>query len=216
MFRDRAEAAVRLADEIGKLHPEDPVVLALPRGGVPLGVVVAERLGAPLDLLLVRKVGMPGHEELAVGAVVDGEDLTTFFNEEILRASGLTEANFASRIDALRQEIEARRRSYLQDRKPEPVAGRTAIIVDDGIATGATVRVSIRALRARSPAEVWVAAPVAPRDTIRTLRLEADRVIFLEAPEPFWAVGAHYRDFGQVSDEEVVSMMQGSGGGGPA
>ncbi len=207
MFRDRLEAAEALSEAVEAAKPENPVVLALPRGGVPLGVVLARRLGAPLDLMLVRKIGMPGHEELAAGAIVDGPAPTILFNHEILRFSGLTEADFTDRIKVLRDEIEARRARFLAGRAPVEVAGRTAIVVDDGVATGATMRVAINALRRRDPAAVWVAVPVAPVDTIATLEREADRVICLETPEPFYAVGAHYQRFDQVSDEEVARLM---------
>ncbi|MFC3119021.1 phosphoribosyltransferase [Jhaorihella thermophila] len=207
MFRDRLEAAEALSEAVEAAKPGDPVVLALPRGGVPLGVVLARRLGAPLDLMLVRKIGMPGHEELAAGAIVDGPAPTILFNHEILRVSGLTEADFTDRIKDLRAEIEDRRMRYLAGRAPVDVAGRTAILVDDGIATGATMRVAVNALRRRGPAAIWVAVPVAPADTVAVLEREADRVICLETPEPFYAVGAHYRRFEQVPDEDVVRIM---------
>jgi predicted phosphoribosyltransferase len=209
MFQNREEAAGLLADAVAELAPEDPVVLALPRGGVPLAAILADRLTAPLDLLLVRKIGMPGHAELAAGAMVDGPAPTVMFNQEILDASGLTEADFALQIGALQAEIEGRRDRYMPGRVPEPVQGRTAIIVDDGIATGATVRVAIRALRKRAPRQIWVAVPVAPRDMLAVLDREADRVVCLEVPEPFWAVGAHYRDFGEVSDTQVLRALAG-------
>ncbi|MCB1311267.1 MAG: phosphoribosyltransferase, partial [Sedimentitalea sp.] len=168
MFRDRAEAGEALAEAVARAAPPDPVVLALPRGGVPPGAQVARRLGAELDLLLVRKIGLPGHDELAAGALVDGDPPTILFNDEVLRASGLKGSDFDARIAALRAEIARRRALYLKDRAPVPLAGRTAILVDDGVATGATVRTAIRALRARVPGPdaIWVAVPVAPRDTL--------------------------------------------------
>ncbi len=209
MFRDRQDAAERLARAVVEEGPVDPVVLALPRGGVPLGAVVADALGAPLDLVLVRKIGMPGHSELAAGAIVDGQEPVSIWNEEILHASGLAPEDFSDQIRRKRAEIEARRARYMAGRAPEPVKGRTAIIVDDGIATGATMRVAIKATRLREPAQLWVAVPVAPEDTIRELRSQVDRVICLAMPEPFWAVGAHYRSFPQVPDEEVIALMQG-------
>lgn len=209
MFRDRQDAAERLAQAVAEEAPDDPVILALPRGGVPLGAVMADVLDAPLDLVLVRKIGMPGHSELAAGAIVDGDTPVSVWNEEILRASGLAPEDFSDQILRKRAEIEARRARYMAGRAPEPVRGRTAIIVDDGIATGATMRVAIEATRLREPAQLWVAVPVAPADTIRELRAQADRVICLATPEPFWAVGAHYRSFPQVPDEEVIALMQG-------
>ncbi|MFV0512040.1 MAG: phosphoribosyltransferase [Jhaorihella sp.] len=220
MFHHREDAAGKLAEAVAALRPSDPVVLALPRGGVPLGAILARRLGAPLDLVLVRKIGMPGHSELAAGAIVDGPAPVTFFNDEILRASGLRAADFAGRIETLRAEIEARRALYLPGREPLALRGRTAILVDDGVATGATMRVAIRALRAQSPAAVWVAVPVAPRDMKPALESEADRVICLSWPDPFWAVGAHYRRFDAVPDDEVVRLLGEAGpdreGVGPA
>ena len=218
MFHDREDAARQLSEAVAAMRPPDPAVLALPRGGVPLGAVLARRLGAPLDLVLVRKIGMPGQSELAAGAIVDGPAPVTFFNEEILRASGLSEADFAARIETLRGEIEARRDLYLPGRAPLDLRGRTAILVDDGVATGATVRVALRALRAQSPAAVWVAVPVAPRDMKPVLEDEADRVICLAWPDPFWAVGAHYRRFDSVPNAEVVRLLReaGPGGVGPA
>lgn len=211
MFLNREEAAGKLADALTEAKPEDPVVLALPRGGVPLGVIVADRLGAPLDLMLVRKIGMPSNPELAAGAIVDGPAPVTLFNTEILSASRLTEADFAGQIEDLRREIEDRRARYLPGRTPVPLTGRTAILVDDGIATGATIRVAIKALRAQQPAAIWVAVPVAPSDAMPLLQAETDRVICLETPDYFWAVGAHYRDFGQVSDDEVIRLLAGQG-----
>jgi len=211
MFRNREEAAERLAGAVASAGPVAAVVLALPRGGVPLGAVVAARLGAPLDLVLVRKIGMPGHEELAAGAMVGGAPPVVMFNDRMLAAYGLKAADFELQIARLAGEIERRRTLYLKDRAPVPVAGRTAIIVDDGIATGATVRASVAALRARGPAAVWVAVPVAPGDTVAELESLADRVICLEVPSPFWAVGAHYRDFREVPDAEVVRLLEQAG-----
>jgi len=209
MFRDRLEAGEQLAEAVAALAPRDPVVLALPRGGVPLGVVVAQRLAAPLDLLMVRKIGSPGNPEVAAGAIVDGPAPVVEFNSDILRHLGLTRADFDTTITDLTAEIDRRRETYMPGRAPEPVAGKTAIIVDDGIATGATVRVAVKALRTHAVGEVWVAVPVAPPEAVDDLTGRADRVICLTQPTPFWAVGAHYRNFGQVSDGEVVELLRG-------
>lgn len=208
MFQDRKDAGRQLAQAVAEAAPVDPVVLALPRGGVPLAADVAAALSAPLDLVLVRKIGTPGHAELAAGAIVDGPAPVTLFNPHVLRMAGLSEADFDGRIEELKAEIEARRARYLPGRAPVPVAGRTAILVDDGIATGATIRVAIKALRAQGPAAIWIAVPVAPADIIPQLEAEADRVICLEVPRDFWAVGAHYRDFGQVEDAEVIACLK--------
>lgn len=207
MFRDREQAGEALADALAGLGLSDPVVLALPRGGLPVAVPVANRLGAPLDLLLVRKIGAPGHEELAVGAVVDGPVHEAVFNPEVLAMLGLDEADFAPAVADKLAEIEARRALYLGDATPVAVAGRTAIVVDDGIATGATVRAALRGLGRRGPGEVVLAVPVAPADTLAALAPLVTRVVCLERPEPFVAVGVHYRHFPQVSDREVVAMM---------
>lgn len=208
MFADREEAAGKLAEAVAEKAPEAPVVLALPRGGVPLGAIVATKLEAPLDLLLVKKIGMPGHGELAAGAIVDGAAPVTLWNREILKSAGLTEADFTDQIETLKTEIESRRKAYLKDRAPQDIAGKTAIIVDDGIATGATMRVAVKALKEKGAKAIWVAVPVAPREMLPLLSMEADRVICLDTPDPFWAVGAHYRDFGQVGDAEVIRLME--------
>lgn len=208
MFQDRSDAGQQLARAVAEAAPDDPVVLALPRGGVPLAADVAAALAAPLDLVLVRKIGMPRHAELAAGAIVDGPAPVTLFNQQILRVAGLSEADFEGRIEELKAEIEARRALYLPGRDPVPVAGKTAILVDDGIATGATIRVAVKALRAQNPAAIWIAVPVAPADIIPQLEAETDKVICLEVPRDFWAVGAHYRDFGQVEDEAVIACLR--------
>jgi putative phosphoribosyl transferase len=174
-----------------------------------LGKVVAERLGAPLDLVFVRKIGMPGHRELAAGALVDGDDPQIVWNTHILAQARLAEADFEAEIARLLDVIATRRKLYLSGRSSAPVKGRTAILVDDGVATGATIRVAVAALRKAGAREVWIAVPVAPRDTIGTLQAEADRVICLETPDPFIAVGVHYQDFGEVTDKEVVRLLSG-------
>lgn len=205
MFDDRKQAAGRLAEAVARAAPPDPVVLALPRGGVPLAVAVAARLEAPLDLVFVRKIGMPGHEEYAAGAVVG--DITVF-NEDALRQGGLSPDDFTDQIARLTRENDLRRARYGPSLRPVPVAGRTAVLVDDGIATGASIRAAIAAMRAAGAGAVWVAAPVGPSDTVAALDQEADRVICLEQPQPFLAVGAHYRSFPQVSDDDVVALLR--------
>jgi putative phosphoribosyl transferase len=212
MFRDRAQAGEALADSLEDMALADPVVLALPRGGLPVALPIAKRLGAPLDLLLVRKIGAPRHEELAVGAVVDGPVHETVFNADVLSMLGLHEADFARAIARKLAEIEARRALYMGDARPVPVEGRSAIVVDDGIATGATVRAALRGLARRAPHEVVLAVPVAPADTLAALAPLVTRTVCLEQPEPFVAVGAHYRHFPQVEDGEVVAMMAAARG----
>ena len=207
MFENRREAGERLAKELLYLKDRNPVVLALPRGGVPIGVEVARALAAPLDLLLVRKIGTPGQPELALGAVIDGERMDFVVNDDIMESLGLT-------IDFVRKhaveevaEIERRRRLYLTDRERVHVRDQTVVVVDDGIATGATVRAALRGIRRRDPAHLVLAVPVAPAETIDTLRKEVDEIVCLEMPYPFGAIGYFYRDFRQVSDSEVRAQL---------
>ena len=206
-FANREDAGRALAVRLAEIAPETPVVLALPRGGVPVALPVARALKAPLDLILVRKIGVPGQEEYAAGAVVDGDPPVTVFNPEALQAHGLTQAGLAPRIAEKLREIAKRREIYLGGRAPVDVKGRTAIVVDDGIATGATVRAALQALRRRGPARIILAVPVAPEDTLKALEPLVDDVVCLLVPRPFYAVGAHYRDFSQVDDAEVTRMM---------
>lgn len=207
MFRDRTEAGEALADRLGSMILADPVVLALPRGGVPVAIPVAERLGAPLDLLLVRKIGAPGHEELAAGAVVDGDVHQVVFNSHVLGMLRMREEDFRDKVTAKLAEIEERRTRYMGDAPPVPVEGRTAVVVDDGIATGATMKAALKGLRLRKPKAIVLAVPVAPRDSLTEIAPLVDDSVCLEIPEPFYAVGAHYRHFDQVDDMQVVSMM---------
>ena len=207
VFADRRDAGRRLAAALRGYARENPLVLALPRGGVPVGYEVARELGAPLDLVFVRKIGAPAQPELGLGAVVDGDDPQLVVNEDVVREvrppPGYVEA------EARRQlaEIERRRQLYRGGRLPEPVANRTVIVVDDGIATGGTVRAVLRALARLGPRRLVLAVPVAPRDSIRSLRAEADEVVCLATPEPFYAVGAHYDDFAQTEDRDVIELL---------
>jgi putative phosphoribosyl transferase len=182
-------------------------VLALPRGGLPVALPVAQSLGAPLDLLMVRKIGMPRHEELAAGAVVNGAEPKTVFNEDILHQTGLTEADFATTIESKLDEIAVRRARYLGQRPAISVTGCDAVVVDDGIATGATVRAALKGLRARGPSTITLAVPVAPQETLAELSQLVDHPICLATPSPFYAVGMHYHRFEQVSDDDVVRML---------
>jgi predicted phosphoribosyltransferase len=209
MFEDRIEAGRKLGAAVGALKLGDAVVLGLPRGGVPVAAEVARALGAPLGVILVRKLGAPGHEELAAGAVGDGEPPVVVFNRDVLVMLGLTEADFAGMIVTKAAEIADRRRRYLGGRRSLEVKGRTAVVVDDGIATGATMRAALTVLRAQGAARVVLAVPVAPREVLAGLRSEVDDLICLKTPVPFIAVGAHYRRFGQTSDEEVVALLAG-------
>ena len=208
MFADRRDAGRQLARRVAALALVDPVVLALPRGGVPVAIEVATMLHAPLDLLLVRKIGAPGQRELAVAAVTDGLDHIVI-NDETFFASGATREYVEREALAQRREIARRRSAWLHGRAPLPVHGRTAIVVDDGIATGTTLRAALDALRQREPARVIVAVPVAPREEAAALRAEGHELVCLLEPTPFEAVGAHYADFEQLSDADVTSALAG-------
>lgn len=208
-FRDRTDAGRMLAQALIRYKGRRPVVLALPRGGVPVAAEVLKTLGGVLDLLLVRKVGVPEQPELAMGAVTDGESPLVVRNEDVIQLAGVSEATFEEVCSAEREEIERRRKRYLGDRPRAALRGRLVIIVDDGIATGATTLAAIRAARAAQPSELVLAVPVAPPDTIERLRPEVDTLICLEAPLPFGAIGFFYRDFSQVSDEAVAAILSG-------
>lgn len=207
MFADRIDAGRRLAAALAAYRSRHPVVLALPRGGVPVAAEIAHALAAPLDLLLVRKIGLPWQPELAIGAVVDGAEPQVVRNEAVIRRSGVGEEAFQRVCRDELAEIERRRARYLGGRQPVPVAGRVAIVVDDGIATGATMKAALRALRRRHPAELVLAVPVAPADVLEELRVEVDTLVCLATPEPFGAIGHFYRDFAQLSDAEVIATL---------
>jgi predicted phosphoribosyltransferase len=212
-FRNRSDAGRRLAGAVKRLALDRPVVFALPRGGVPVALEIARTLGAPLDLVLVRKLGAPGQPELALGAVVDGADPQMIVNEDVRLSTGASEAFIqAARARGL-QEIERRRRIYFQGLERSDPKGRTAIVVDDGLATGATALAAVRALRLQGAARVVLAVPVAPEETLERLRAEADEVVCLSAERWFLGVGAFYDDFRQVSDGEVVAMLRQAAAG---
>jgi predicted phosphoribosyltransferase len=206
-FRDRKDAGQKLAAALTKYKDEHPVVLALPRGGVPVAAEVARALSAPLDLILVRKVGVPMQPELAMGAVVDGAKPVIVRNEDIIRMIGIGEGEFKAVCDRELAEIERRRKRYVGERPHPEVAGRVAIVIDDGIATGATTRAALQATRMRKPKRLVLAVPVAPTGTLAELRDEADEIVCIEDHEPFGAIGYFYLDFRQVSDEEVIEAL---------
>ncbi len=208
IFRDRKQAGSQLATALRRFAGRDPVVLALPRGGVPVAFEVARELSAPLDLVLVRKIGAPWQPELAVAVVVDGERRDLVVNEDVVAALGLSEAYLQEAAKREVEEIERRRKVYLGGRERVQVAGRTAIVVDDGIATGATVRAALRGVRRREPSHLVLAVPVAPAETVESLQAEVDEVICLATPSPFVAIGAFYDDFRQVSDDEVRELLE--------
>jgi putative phosphoribosyl transferase len=206
-FANRTEAGGQLAQALARYKGERVVVLALPRGGVPVAAEVATALNAPLDLILVRKIGVPMQPELAMGAVVDGTSPLVVRNEEVIALAGVNEADFKAVCDAELAEIERRRQLYLGGRPPVDVAGRVAIVIDDGIATGATTRAALRATRARKPKKLILAVPVAPTDSLATMQKEADEVVCLEDYESFGAIGFFYSDFRQISDQQVVDTL---------
>ncbi len=207
-FKNRAEAGRKLAAALAGYADQNPVILALPRGGVPVAAEVAAALNAPLDLILVRKIGVPFHPELAMGAMVDGSASVIVRNEDVVCEAGIKEAEFQAVCDVEHAEIKRRRQLYLGSRKRADVAGHTAIVIDDGIATGATTRAALRATRMHNPKRLVLAVPVAPTESLPELRQEADDVVCLEDHEMFGAIGFYYRDFRQVSDEEVISILQ--------
>jgi putative phosphoribosyl transferase len=207
LFTDRADAGKKLAKRLLHLKDEKPVVLALPRGGVPVAFEVAKALAAPLDLVLVRKIGVPFQEEYALGAIADGGEPELVIDEDIRRSLNISEDYVAQAKAEALEEIERRRRVYLGNRAPVEIAGHTAIIVDDGIATGATMLAALRAVRRRNPARLVLAVPVAPPDSLWRLRAEADETICLHEPEYFSAVGQFYQNFGQTQDDEVIALL---------
>ncbi|MGZ8368409.1 MAG: phosphoribosyltransferase [Rhodoplanes sp.] len=207
-FRNRADAGRKLAAALAAYKDERPVVLALPRGGVPVAAEVAAALDAPLDLVLVRKLGVPIQPELAMGAVVDGTAPIVVRNEDVIRLTGVSEEDIEAVCAEELAEIERRRGRYLGTRARVDIAGRVAIVVDDGIATGATTRAALRALRLRGPKKLILAVPVAPTETLAAMREEADDVVCLEDYADFGAIGFFYADFRQVSDNEVIAALK--------
>ena len=206
-FADRRQAGARLAAALDHLRAARPVVLALPRGGVPVAFEVAKALDAPLDLVLVRKIGVPGHEELALGAVVNGVHPQFVLNEDVAQMTAPPPDYVEAAQKRALAEIERRRRLYLGAAEPIAVKGRVAIVVDDGIATGATMKAALRGVRRQEPDRLVLAAPVAPPSSIAELAAECDEVVTLATPEPFYAVGLYYTDFAQTTDEEVIDLL---------
>jgi predicted phosphoribosyltransferase len=186
---------------------QNPIVLALPRGGVPVAAEVAEQLAAPLDIILVRKIGAPIQPELALGAVVDGGRPIIVRNPDVIRLTGTTESQFQAICEEELAEIERRRRLFLGSRQPLNPEGRVAIVIDDGIATGATMRAALLATRMRNPKKLVLAVPVAAPSTLEELRPEVDDIVCLASPEHFEAVGYFYTDFRQLTDEDVSEIL---------
>src|SRR5437870_9592789 len=207
LYRDRREAGRQLAAKLAAYAGRpDVLVLALPRGGVPVAYEVARALAAPLDIFLVRKLGLPGHEELAMGAVASGG--IRVLNEEVVQALRIPEEVIDEVAAVELEELERRERLYRGDRPPPDVRGRTVILIDDGLATGSTMRAALAALRRQQPAGLVVAVPTAAPETCDELRAEADDVVCATTPEPFDSVGLWYEDFSQTTDEEVRELLE--------
>ncbi|MFN2591123.1 MAG: phosphoribosyltransferase [Actinomycetota bacterium] len=204
VFVDRREAGGRLADALSDLADDDVVVLAIPRGGVVVAAAVAERLHAPLDVVIPRKIGAPGNPELGLGAVAEGVEV---LDERLVRTLAVDEEYLRREIAAQQDEIRRRSETYRRGRPRVDVAGKTAVVVDDGIATGGTATAAVRWARHHGADKVILAVPVAPSDAVERLRGEASDVRALATPEPFYAVGQWYREFPQISDAEVIELL---------
>jgi putative phosphoribosyl transferase len=211
LFRDRQDGGRRLAEKLRGYAGTAAVVLALPRGGVPVAAEVAAGLGLPLDVFIVRKLGVPGYAELAMGAIASGG--VRVMNEDVVRELGIPEQAIDSVAQAEAAELARREIAYRGVRPPQDVGGRTVILVDDGLATGATMRAAVEALRARHAARIVVAVPVGAPATCNMLAAEADEIICAVAPEPFLAVGYWYENFDQTTDEEVEAILSSASSG---
>lgn len=211
IFRDREEAGQKLASRLSKYeNRDDVIVLGVPRGGIPVAFEVATALHLPLDIFVLRKLGVPGHEELAFGAVGSGG--VRVLNPRVVQQLGISQLDIASVTSAEREELERRERLYRGSRPRLDVQGRTVILVDDGIATGASLMAATHALRKMKPAAIVLATPIAPRATCDHLRREVDELVCMEMPEPFYGVGQFYGDFSQVSDEDVIQLLERASG----
>jgi len=207
-FRNRQEAGQKLAARLLRYKDERPLILALPRGGVPVASEVAAVLEAPLDIIVVRKLGAPGQPELGIGAVVDGDHPQSVLNEAVVRELEVSNEYLRRETQLELEEIRRRQERYRGGRSRLPIEGRTVIVVDDGIATGGSMRAALRGVRRGRPKRLVLAVPVAPPDTIVSLRPEVDDVVCLSTPAFFQAVGQFYSDFRQTSDEEVVDLLE--------
>ena len=205
LFDDRREAGRKLAVALERFRPENPLVLALPRGGVPVGFEVAKALRAPLDVMVVRKLGLPGQEELAMGAIASGG--VRVVNDEVVSGLDIQPEILAEAAEREWPELQRRERASRGDRPPMSVEGKTILLVDDGLATGSTMRAAVAALRQLRPRKIVVAVPVGPPDVCQTMRQEADDVVCLHTPEHFIAVGRWYTDFGQTTDDQVRDLL---------
>ncbi len=207
LFQNRFDAGRFLASRLGHLaNRPDVVILALPRGGVPVGFEIAQALNAPLDVFVVRKLGVPDHEELAMGAIASGG--VRVLNEELVRALHIPDEVVETVVRREEKELERREREYREGRPPVDVRGRTVVLVDDGLATGSSMRVAALALRKEMPRQIIVAVPVAAASTCAEFETEVDQIICAVTPDPFWAVGQWYTDFSETSDQEVRDLLR--------
>jgi len=207
MFADRIDAGRRLAAKLKGFKDAAPVVLALPRGGVPVGFEIASAIAAPLDVILVRKIGAPFQQELALGAIVGNGAIERVMDSALIAELDVSRDYLEKEIAQQSAEIDRRRKLYYGARQPADIRDKTAIVVDDGIATGYTMRAAIRATWQREPRRIVMAVPVAPPQTIEALRQEVDEIVCLAMPEDLWAIGAYYSDFRQIEDEEVIDLL---------
>lgn len=208
IFKNRRAAGKKLSAQLLEYKGEQPLVLALPRGGVPVAYEIAMALDAPLDVIVVRKLGAPGQPELGIGAVVDGDHPQSVLNEDVMSVLHVSAAYLDREVALELQEIRRRQERYRGGQPPAPIAGRTVIVVDDGIATGGSVRAALRGVRRAQPRRLVLAVPVAPPETIAALRSEADAIVCLSTPQLFHAVGQFYDDFAQTTDEEVIELLE--------
>jgi len=207
VYRNREEAGRKLASALSSFKRGEVVVIGIPRGGLPVAREVADALGAPLDIIVVRKLGAPGQPELGIGAVVDGDHPRVIFNQGVIEQLGVSEEYLRAEINKQLKEIKRREAEYRSGRPRVALDGKTVIVIDDGIATGSSIRAALRGVRRAKPKRLVLAVPVAPPETCEALRGEADEIVCLETPEDFFAVGQFYRDFHQVSDEEVRNIL---------
>jgi putative phosphoribosyl transferase len=208
VFADRGDAGVRLAARLLKYKDQNPVVLGVPRGGVPVAFEVARALNAPLDVIIVRKLGAPGQSELGIGAVVDGDHPETILNREMVKALRVSRDYLEREIRNQLKEIHRRNRVYRTGRARIELKDRTVILVDDGIATGGSIRAALRGIRQQEAKKVVLAIPVGPADSIESLRDEADEIVCLSTPPAFFGIGEFYRDFHQLADAEVIRLLE--------